>query len=213
VTRPRIPGHEDAPEASARMHSGRWVNLYDPSPLDIELADWVRGCSRVDRWGGQSIPEHGWNDLCHMMLVERILVNRVWPKAPREARLWALMHDLHEGGGLGDIATPYGRVLKAAGLDELKQRLDRALRLAAGLSASPDAETVAMIKRADQIAAVTEGVRLAGWPETVARSRIGRGYDGPLWRGPLQPLDQAQARLAWTKRFLLLGGRGLAMPA
>lgn len=209
----KIPVHEDAPEAASRMHSGRWVHLYDPSPLDIDLADWVRGCSRVDRWGGQSIPEQGWNDLCHMMLVERILTRRVWPNAPREARLWALMHDLHEGGGLGDIATPYGRILKAAGLDELKRRLDRALRLAAGLSALPDDETVAMIKRADVIAAVTEGVRLAGWPEAIARQRIGRGYEGALWTGRLVSLDQVQARQAWTRRFILLGGKGLASPA
>lgn len=66
-----------------------------------------------------------------------------------------------------------------------------------------------MVKRADQIAAVTEGVRLAGWPEAVARQRIGRGYEGALWTGKLTPLDQTEARRAWTRRFILLGGKGL----
>lgn len=49
----KVPTHDQAPRTNMFMLSGRWVNLYDPSPMDIELSDWVTGASRTARWGGQ----------------------------------------------------------------------------------------------------------------------------------------------------------------
>jgi hypothetical protein len=40
---PPVPTHLDAPRTNLLMRSGRWVNLYDPSPADIMLEDWVTG--------------------------------------------------------------------------------------------------------------------------------------------------------------------------
>ena len=35
-----------------RMLSGRRLDLLDPSPLDIEIADIAHGLARVARWNG-----------------------------------------------------------------------------------------------------------------------------------------------------------------
>jgi len=202
-----VPTHVDAPRVNLRMRSDRLVNLYDPAALDIELDDWVYGASRVPRWGGQTKGETAYNDLCHMLLVERILTELVWPEAPLEARRWALAHDLHEGAGLGDICTPYGRLFAEAGLRELKTRLDRALRLAMGLPAEIPPRHRDMIKRADRIAAISEAVQLMAWPERAARREIGEGYRGALWLKPIELLDEAAARAAWWRRYERLGGK------
>ncbi|MGA2795705.1 MAG: hydrolase, partial [Roseiarcus sp.] len=37
-----------------RMLSGRRLDLIDPSPLDIEIADIAHGLARVARWNGQT---------------------------------------------------------------------------------------------------------------------------------------------------------------
>jgi hypothetical protein len=202
-----VPTHLEAPRVNLRMRSDRLVNLYDPAALDIELDDWVYGASRVPRWGGQTKGEVAYNDLCHMLLTERIFSAMVWPGAPLEARRWALAHDLHEGAGLGDICTPYGRLFAEAGLRELKGRLDRALRLAMGLPAELPPRQRDAIKRADRIAAVSEAVQLMGWPERSARPEIGQGYRGALWDKPIALLDEAAARTAWWRRYRLLGGQ------
>jgi hypothetical protein len=202
-----VPTHLDAPRVNLRMRSDRLVNLYDPAALDIELDDWVYGASRVPRWGGQTKGETAYNDLSHMLLTERILSEMVWPGAPPEARRWALAHDLHEGAGLGDICTPYGRLFAEAGLRELKTRLDQALRLAMGLPAECPARHRDAIKRADRIAAVSEAVQLMRWPEREARREIGLGYRGALWAQPIALLDEVAARAAWWQRYRLLGGR------
>ena len=194
------------PRVNLRMRSDRLVNLYDPAAIDIELDDWVYGASRVPRWGGQTKGEVAYNDLCHMLLTERIFSEMVWPGAPLEARRWALAHDLHEGAGLGDICTPYGRLFADAGLRELKGRLDRALRLAMGLPAEIPPRQRDAIKRADRIAAVSEAVQLMGWPERSARREVGQGYRGALWGKPIGLLDEAAARAAWWRRYRLLGG-------
>src|SRR5260221_3761786 len=206
AARRSVPTHVDAPRVNLRMRSDRLVNLYDPASLDIELDDWVVGASRVPRWGGQTKGELAYNDLCHMLLTERIMTEMVWPDAPAEARRWALAHDLHEGAGLGDICTPYGRLFAEAGLRELKGRLDRALRLAMGLSAETPMRERDAIKRADRIAAVSEAVQLMRWPGRAARREIGLGYRRALWDKPLELLGEEAARTPLLRRYPLPGG-------
>ena len=40
------------------MLSGRRLDLLDPSPLDIEVADIAHGLARVARWNGQTDGAH-----------------------------------------------------------------------------------------------------------------------------------------------------------
>ena len=41
-----------------RMLSGRRLDLLDPSPLDVEIADIAHGLARVARWNGQTEGAH-----------------------------------------------------------------------------------------------------------------------------------------------------------
>jgi 5'-deoxynucleotidase YfbR-like HD superfamily hydrolase len=190
------------------MRSGRSIHLFDPSPLDVDLNDWVLGCSRVNRWGGQTKGEWGFNDLVHMLLVEQILSTMVWPGAPMQARLFAMLHDLHEGGGLGDICTPYGQHFASAGLKEIKARLDRALFLSQRLPPQFPPEIKERVKQADVIAAVSEAVQLVEWPEEDARRRVGNGYKGRLWPKPIECFSEVDSRTMWLARYRALGGIG-----
>lgn len=205
MTKPApVPTHLDAPRTNLLMRSGRWVNLYDPSPADIVLEDWVTGASRVARWGGQTRGDGAYNVLQHSVLLEQVLVTLLAPDASPVLRLAALMHDLHEGGGLGDVVTPYGKLFATAGLKEVKARLDRALFLAGGLPwPLADADT-ALIKKADRIIAVSEAIQLMGWPEKLARRDIGGGYRGRLWTDPIIVVDEAAARALWWERYRAL---------
>lgn len=188
------------------MRSGRWVNLFDPSVLDISLSDWVTGTSRASRWGGQTKGEIAYNVLQHTTLTDKILVRIVWPRAPRAARLLAKGHDLHEGGGLGDVVSPYGAFFKSAGIDEIKERLDQVIFPHLGIPLPIPDEHVQAVKLADRIAAVSEAIQLMGWPEQLARRDIGKGYRGKIWEDEIVIVDERQARKDWWRTFKLLGG-------
>lgn len=207
MTKPTpVPTHLDAPRTNLLMRSGRWVNLYDPSPADIMLEDWVTGASRVARWGGQTRGDVAYNVLQHSVLLEQVLATLLAPDAPPALRLAALMHDLHEGGGLGDVVTPYGRLFATAGLAEVKARLDRALFLSVGLAWPIPPTHTALIKKADKIIAMSEAIQLMGWPEKLARRDIGGGYRGRLWTDPIQVLNEAAARDLWWERYRAVTG-------
>ena len=55
----RRPAKE--PRAWQRMLSGRRLDLLDPSPMDIEIADIAHGLARVARWNGQTVGEHAFS--------------------------------------------------------------------------------------------------------------------------------------------------------
>lgn len=203
---PRAPHHSDAPRTYQRMLSGRFLHLYDPNPLDLEIEDLLVGISRVNRWNGQTRGPVGFNVAHHSVLVDDILRTMVWPKAPREARLWALSHDLAEGA-YGDLVSVVKAVVGPV-YTELEGRLETCIRLKIGLPATmPEAWTKA-VKKADRIAAVTEAVRLCKWTETDARRDVGAGYRGRLWPHPIDPWPENEARSRWRDRFHRLGGAG-----
>src|SRR5260221_11328639 len=78
-----------------RMLSGRRLDLLEPSPLDIEIADIAHGLARVARWNGQTRGAHAFSVAQHCVLVER-LTAELNPRLSREARLMALLHDAPE---------------------------------------------------------------------------------------------------------------------
>ncbi|HJV75090.1 MAG TPA: hypothetical protein VJ654_12770 [Noviherbaspirillum sp.] len=196
-----VPTRDEAPRTKLFMRSGNWVNLYDPLAQDIVLEDWVVGASRAARYGGQTKGDYAYNVLQHSSLVENILTDMVMPNALPAYRLAALCHDLHEGGGLGDIVTPYGKLFARAGLTEVKSRIDHALFESIGIAHPLSPEVKAAIKKADVIAAVTEAVQLMDWPERLARRDVGEGYEGPLWTKPIEILDERASRAEWWGKF------------
>ena len=72
------------------MLSGRRLDLLEPSPLDIEIADIAHGLARVARWNGQTRGAHAFSVAQHSVLVER-LVGDISPRLSSEARLMALL--------------------------------------------------------------------------------------------------------------------------
>ena len=55
-----------------RMLSGRRLDLIDPSPLDVEIADIAHGLARVARWNGQTHGPEIFSVAQHSLLVEAI---------------------------------------------------------------------------------------------------------------------------------------------
>lgn len=174
-----------------RMLSGRRLDLLNPSPLDIEIEDIAHGLARVARWNGQTSGEHAFSVAQHCLLVEH-LVAALRPKAPRTLRLAGLLHDAAEYV-IGDLISPFKA---AVGLDykAFEDRLMRAIRIRCGLPAELANDHLALIKRADRMAAYFEATQLAGFTVSEARQFFGmpRGVPAPK----LEPLaaNAAQAR-------------------
>src|SRR5213075_1860206 len=107
-----------------RMLSGRRLDLLDPSPLDIEIADIAHGLARVARWNGQTRGEHAFSVAQHSLLVES-LFNDLVPQASASDRLAALLHDAPEYV-IGDMISPFKSVMGGSYKD-CELRLQRAI--------------------------------------------------------------------------------------
>jgi 5'-deoxynucleotidase YfbR-like HD superfamily hydrolase len=167
-----MPDRAQAPHrAWQRMLSGRRLDLLDPSPLDIELEDIAHGLARVARWNGQTVGEHAYSVAQHSLLVERILCLQHAGASARE-RLATLLHDAPEYV-IGDLISPFKAVLDHA-YRQVEERLHEAVRLRFGLPPRLPEQLRQRIKRADQVAAYWEAVRLAGFSEAEAARYFGR---------------------------------------
>ena len=120
------------PRAWQRMLSGRRLDLLDPSPLDIEIADIAHGLARVARWNGQTVGDHAFTVAQHSLLVEEIFC-AVMPQASPMQRLAALLHDAPEYV-IGDMISPFKSVV-GGGYKEVEGRLQRAIHLRFALPA------------------------------------------------------------------------------
>ena len=76
MTTPTFPKRTTGPRAWQRMLSGRRLDLLDPSPLDVEIADIAHGLARVARWNGQTSGAHIFSVAQHTLLVEAIARRR-----------------------------------------------------------------------------------------------------------------------------------------
>src|SRR5262252_5936968 len=105
----RLPRSHPGGRAWQRMLSGRRLDLLDPSPLDIEIADIAHGLARVARWNGQTHGAHIFSVAQHTLLVEAVM--RVQnPRVDDRHRLAALLHDAPEYV-IGDMISPFKAVL------------------------------------------------------------------------------------------------------
>jgi 5'-deoxynucleotidase YfbR-like HD superfamily hydrolase len=154
------------PRAWQRMLSGRRLDLLDPSPLDIEIADIAHGLARVARWNGQTIGAHIFSVAQHTLLVDVVARARA-PRLDRKVRLAILLHDAPEYV-IGDMISPFKAVIGDA-YKSVEQRLLAAIHLRFGLPPQLPAETVRRIKAADHEAAFLEATRLAGFDTAEAR--------------------------------------------
>lgn len=186
-----------------RMLSGRRLDLINPSPLDIEIADIAHGLARVARWNGQTGGEHAFSVAQHSLLVEGIF-STLDPFATAQDRLVALLHDAPEYV-IGDMISPFKAVV-GGDYKLVEKRLQHAIHQRFGLPACPDAPLVAKIKKADMIAAYFEATALAGFDDAEAARIFGRprGYTANMFDLCAQPALVAQSY--FQARFSLLEG-------
>ena len=170
------------------MLSGRRLDLLDPSPLDIEIADIAHGLARTARWNGQTHGRHVFSVAQHSLLVEAVARARV-PRLDHATRRALLLHDAPEYV-IGDMISPFKAVIGDA-YKAVERRLLTAIHLRFGLPAElPDA-SVKLIKAADRGAAALEATRLAGFTEPEARRFFGAP---PV----LSEAQQKDYLVAWT---------------
>ena len=179
------------------MLSGRRLDLLDPSPLDIEIADIAHGLARVARWNGQTRGAHAFSVAQHSVLVER-LVCELSPRLTREAKLMALLHDAPEYV-VGDLISPF-KAAVGINYKALEDKLQAAVHLRFGLSAHVPAAMKTLFKKADHISAYYEATQLAGFEEPEARRLFGKPPAG-LKTPRLTPLETAEAQALFLARF------------
>ena len=165
------------PRAWQRMLSGRRLDLFDPTPVDIEIEDIAHGLAFVARWNGQTRGDWPYSVAEHCLLVVEIFA-RLDPQAPPRDLLAALLHDAPEYV-IGDMISP----VKAAvgpGYGALDERLQAAINLRFGLPARTPAALKKRIKRADTLSAWLEATQIAGFSEAEADRFFGHPPAGSL---------------------------------
>jgi uncharacterized protein len=181
-----------------RMLSGRRLDLLDPSPLDVELADIAHGLARVARWNGQTHGEHAFSVAQHSLCVEAIFhqQNR---NASAADLMMALLHDAPEYV-IGDMISPFKAVV-GGGYKTVEKRLEAAIHMAFGLPAHAPRDLKAAIKKADTVSAYFEATLLAGFSVQEALKFFGqpRGITADML--PISPLSSTQAQALFAARF------------
>jgi 5'-deoxynucleotidase YfbR-like HD superfamily hydrolase len=183
-----------------RMLSGRRLDLIDPSPLDIEIADIAHGLARVARWNGQTSGAHIFSVAQHTLLVEAVMRAHT-PRIDEKLRLAALLHDAPEYV-IGDMISPFKAVL-GGDYKAVELRLLSAIHIRFGLPPVLSASITAQIKNADRGAAYLEATVLAGFSEAEARRLFGRdpGLPKSVCDDYLTPWSAAKAEKRFLERF------------
>ena len=180
------------PRAWQRMLSGRRLDLLDPTPVDIEIADIAHGLAFVARWNGQTHGDWPYSVAEHSLLVETLFA-RANPGQPARWRMAALLHDAPEYV-IGDMISP----VKAAvgpGYGDLDSRLTAAIHIRFGLPAALPVTIKKAIKAADRVSAWLAAVQIAGVSPAEANRLFGRPHPA-LTQGleiRLQPPAQVRA--------------------
>jgi uncharacterized protein len=200
--KPRPAVRAEPFRAWQRMLSGRRLDLLDPSPLDVEIADIAHGLARVARWNGQTEGAHIFSVAQHSLLVETIARQR--GRLDRSSRLAVLLHDAPEYV-IGDMISPFKAVIGDA-YKAVEARLLAAIHLRFGLPAELPAELLALIKAADRCAAYLEATRLAGFSADEARRFFGSPpkFSAAIERGYLTPWPAEVAETRYLESFAKL---------
>jgi 5'-deoxynucleotidase YfbR-like HD superfamily hydrolase len=200
MTVKKLPASQTSPRVWQRMLSGRRLDLLDPSPLDIEIADIGHGLARVARWNGQTGGAHIFSVAQHTLLVEAVMREQM-PRVDVSVRLAALLHDAPEYV-IGDMISPFKAVL-GGDYKAVEKRLLSAIHIRFGLPPVLAPEIERQIKDADRGAAYLEATQLAGFAEAEAKRLFGRDPGLPLStrQDYLTPWTAAKAEKRFLARF------------
>ncbi len=188
-----------APRAWQRMLSGRRLDLLDPSPMDIEIADIAHGLARVARWNGQTLGEHPMSVAQHSVVVEEIVAH-VSPAIDARWRLAALLHDAAEYV-IGDMISPFKAAL-GLNYEAFEDRLASAIHIRFGLPAQIPKDIKLLIKAADRACAYFEATQLAGFEGPEALRLFGKPPPG--YHLNIEPVEPAGAQARYLQRFTVL---------
>src|SRR6202789_2346935 len=185
------------------MLSGRRLNLIDPSPLDIEIADIAHGLARVARWNGQTSGPNIFSVAQHTLLVEAVMREKT-PRIDVAYLLAALLHDAPEYV-IGDMISPFKAVL-GEDYKAVEKRLLSAIHIRFGLPAVLADKITQAIKTGGQGAAYLEATELAGFAPEEAKRLFGRDPElSPATREDyLTPWSAAKAEKRFLARFKAL---------
>lgn len=188
-----------------RMLSGRRLDLLDPSPLDIEIADIAHGLARVARWNGQTRGAHIFSVAQHSLLVEAVS-RRQNPNIDRAWRLAVLLHDAAEYV-IGDPISPFKAAI-GADYKPVEARLMQAVSVRFGMPPTWPPALHKIVKQADFGAAHLEATWLAGFAGPEARRLFGArpGLDAATEKRYLMPWGAELAEKRFLKRFSELAG-------
>jgi 5'-deoxynucleotidase YfbR-like HD superfamily hydrolase len=200
MTARELPVDKATARVWQRMLSGRRLDLLDPSPLDIEIADIAHGLARVARWNGQTNGAHIFSVAQHTLLVEAVMREQM-PRADVSYRLAALLHDAPEYV-IGDMISPFKAVL-GGDYKAVEKRLLSAIHIRFGLPPVLTPEIERQIKAADKGAAYLEATELAGFAQAEAKRLFGRdpGLPTATRRDYLTPWTAAKAAKRFLARF------------
>jgi 5'-deoxynucleotidase YfbR-like HD superfamily hydrolase len=182
------------------MLSGRRLDLLDPSPLDIEVADIAHGLARVARWNGQTHGTHIFSVAQHTLLVEAVMRQRS-PRVDHRLRLAALLHDAPEYV-IGDMISPFKAVIGGS-YKLVEKRLLGAIHIRFGLPPVLDGAIERQIKAADRGAAYLEATCLAGFTKAEAKRLFGSdpGLPAATCEDYLTPWSAGKAEKQFLARF------------
>ncbi len=189
------------PRAWQRMLSGRRLDLLDPTPMDIEVADIARGLAFVARWNGQTLGDHAYSVAEHSLLVEQIFTLQ-HPAAPVRWRLAALLHDAPEYV-IGDMISPVKAAIGPEYAD-LDARLTAAIHLRFGLPAQLPVTIKRQIKAADKVSAWLEAVQIAGFSQAEADRLFGKQDAALVTSLTITPRPPVEVRQDFTARHTAL---------
>jgi 5'-deoxynucleotidase YfbR-like HD superfamily hydrolase len=203
MTARKLPVDKATARVWQRMLSGRRLDLLDPSPLDIEIADIAHGLARVARWNGQTHGAHIFSVAQHTLLVEAVMREQT-PRVDLKYRLAALLHDAPEYV-IGDMISPFKAVL-GGDYKAVEKRLLSAIHIRFGLPPVLAPEIERQIKAADRGAAYLEATELAGFAQAEAKRLFGRdpGLPPTTRRDYLTPWTAAKAERRFLARFKAL---------
>ena len=180
------------------MLSGRRLDLFNPSPMDIEIEDIAHGLSFVARWNGQTFGKFPYSVAEHSVFVEKLLY-KINPKIDTKWRLAALLHDAPEYV-IGDMISPVKSSV-GKGYEEMDERLTAAINQKFGLPSKIPDVIKKQIKRADTTSAWLEAVQIAGFSEKEANTLFGKPILSDLKNLTLSPHEPNQVKNQFLKLF------------
>ena len=190
---------QNSARAWQRMLSGRRLDLLNPSPLDIEIADIAHGLARVARWNGQTKGPNIFSVAQHSLLVEAF-AQAINPDLSARWRMMVLLHDAPEYV-IGDIISPFKAVLGHS-YKNIENNILSAIHLRFGLPAAQPAPLAKLAKQADRAAAFVEATHLADFAFEEAERFFGlpqvRLSALESW---LKPLTSDEAEAQFLARF------------